>query len=127
MKVASNESGARIYDGTAEEQNKDCYFQSTWEREDYDHMSANANRITSFVKTFCPDLADGSRSINNVPILMLINDDRYVYCPYVWVRFYLLHGPEDGQKTELVLLCYRSGQRHRRTGQYSYGYKCREG
>ena len=77
MKVASNESGARIYDGTAEEQNKDCFFQSTWEREDYDHMSANADRITSFVKTFCPDLADGSRSINNVPILMLINDGRY--------------------------------------------------
>ena len=77
MTVASNASGARIYDGTPEEQNKDCYFQSTWEREDYDHMFANEDRIKAFVKTFCPDLADGSRSINEVPILMVINDTRY--------------------------------------------------
>ena len=77
MTVASNASGARIYDGTAEEQNKDCFFQSTWEREDYDHMFANESRIKSFVQTYCPDLYNGSRSINEVPILMVINDTRY--------------------------------------------------
>ncbi len=77
LKVASNESGARISDGTLEEQNRDCYFESTWGKTDYDNMAANEAIISSFVSTKCPDITGGLHTINEVPILVIINDARY--------------------------------------------------
>ena len=77
LKVASRESGARIYDGTAEEQNLDCYFQSTWERTQYSHMHANADRVFSFVEQYCPDVISGVHTKVEVPVLLIINDGRY--------------------------------------------------
>lgn len=77
LKVASNESGARISDGTTAEQNRDCYFRSTWGKDSYSNMKASADRVFSFVEDNCPDVVDGSHNINNVPVLIIINDTRY--------------------------------------------------
>ena len=77
LKVASNESGARISDGSPAEQTRDCFFQSTWGSDSYDNMSANANRIFQFVEENCPDVYNGVHSIQDVPVLVMINDTRY--------------------------------------------------
>ena len=77
LKVASNESGARISDGTTAEQNRDCYFRSTWGKDSYSNMKASADRVFSFVEDNCPDVVDGSHKITDVPILIIINDTRY--------------------------------------------------
>lgn len=77
MKVASKESGARISDGTAEEQTRDCYFQSTWGKSSYSGMTANPYRVFGFVETYCPDIVNGTHTIEEVPILLIINDTRY--------------------------------------------------
>jgi hypothetical protein len=84
LKVASNESGARISDGTPEEQNRDCYFQSTWGSDSYDSMSANENRVFSFVEDNCPDILDGTHTIEEVPVLIIINDNRYGGISWNW-------------------------------------------
>lgn len=77
LKVASNESGARISDGTLEQQNRDCFFQSSWKAEKYDDMRANDNRVFQFVQDNCPDIINGTHEIKDVPILMIINDARF--------------------------------------------------
>ena len=77
LKVASNESGARISDGTPEEQNRDCYFESTWGKSTYNEMSANDTKVFSFVSSHCPDIQDGIHNIKDVPVLLIINDNRY--------------------------------------------------
>lgn len=77
MKVASNESGARITDGTTAEQNRDCYFESAWGGSTYNDMEANDTKIRDFVNANCPDILDATHTINEVPILLIINDSRY--------------------------------------------------
>lgn len=78
LKVASNESGARITDGTLAEQRRDCYFQSSWgSGKNYGNMTANDNKVFDFVEANCPDLVDGTHVIQDVPILLIINDERY--------------------------------------------------
>lgn len=77
MKVASNESGARITDGTTAEQNKDCYFESAWGGSTYNDMVANETKIRDFVNANCPDILDATHTINEVPVLLIINDSRY--------------------------------------------------
>lgn len=84
MPVASNESGARIADGTLEEQNRDCYFQSSWNTTSYDGMRANDARVFQFVNNYCPDIINGSRTIDKVPILIIINDTRYGGISWNW-------------------------------------------
>ena len=79
LKVASNESGANITDGnynitTA----RDCYFGSMWGDDDkYDDMSANSDLIFDFVRKNCPDVKQGIHTLNEVPVLLIINDSRY--------------------------------------------------
>ena len=77
LKVASNESGARITDGTTEEQNRDCYFRSAWASESYSSMGADADRVFAFVEDNCPDILDGTHDITEVAVLLIINDSRY--------------------------------------------------
>lgn len=84
MPVASNESGARISDGEPEEQNRDCYFRSTWGENNYDGMSANSERVFSFVANNCPDILSGAKTIDKVPILLIINDTRYGGMAHIW-------------------------------------------
>ena len=78
LKVASNESGANVTDGKGNIiEPKDCYFGSRWGRNSYNDLNANDTKIYDFVKANCPDLADNSHTINEVPVLLIINDDRY--------------------------------------------------
>lgn len=77
LEVASNESGARISDGTAEEQSRDCYFRSTWGKNSYDGMNASADKVFAYVEDHCPDILDGTHTIDEVPVLLIINDTRY--------------------------------------------------
>jgi len=77
LKVPSAESGARISDGTPEEQNRDCYFQTTWGATSYNTMTANADRVFRFVSENCPDIVNEKHTIIEVPILIMINDTRY--------------------------------------------------
>ena len=78
LKVASNESGANITDGdgnivTA----RDCYFGSKWGDGEYDDMAANESQVYGYVSEHCPDIINGTHTIREVPILMIINDQRY--------------------------------------------------
>lgn len=84
MPVASKESGARVSDGTVAEQNRDCYFQSSWQKNDYGSMEANAGRVFSFVANNCPDILSGAKTIDKVPVLLIINDTRYGGIAYIW-------------------------------------------
>lgn len=88
LKVASNESGARIKDGTPEEQQRDCYFQSAWGKDDYTtpetRMEANDNILFQFVEDNCPDILDGSHTIEEIPVLIIINDSRYGGINWTW-------------------------------------------
>lgn len=79
MKVASNESGARITDGTDAEKTRECYFESEWGKDDYDHMKANDNKVFTYVAENCPDIGteEGKHTIDEVPVLIIINDTRY--------------------------------------------------
>ena len=77
LKVASEESGARISNGTTAEQSRKCYFESSWPSNSYSTMAANQTKITNFVTDNCPDIVSGKHTINEVPILMIINDSRY--------------------------------------------------
>lgn len=77
LEVASNESGARISDGTAEEQTRDCFFRSVWGNATYNNMEANADKVFAYVEDHCPDILDGTHTIEEVPVLLIINDTRY--------------------------------------------------
>jgi hypothetical protein len=78
LKVASNESGANITDGhgnitTA----RACFFGSKWGEDSYGDMTLDETVLYDFVKQYCPDLADRSHAVAEVPVLVIINDDRY--------------------------------------------------
>lgn len=77
LEVASNESGARISDGTAAEQTRDCYFRSVWGKDTYNNMEANSDKVFAYVEDHCPDILDGTHTIEEVPVLLIINDFRY--------------------------------------------------
>lgn len=78
LKAISEESGANITDGSGNITTAvNCYFGSRWGASSYGDMVADANIVYSFVQQNCPDIMDGSHSIDEVPILMLINDSRY--------------------------------------------------
>ena len=77
LKVASNESGASVTDGHGNITTKrDCYFRSKW-GPDYKDMAANADKVYSFVEDNCPDIKDGTHTIDDVSIAMIINESRY--------------------------------------------------
>ncbi|MBO4476629.1 MAG: hypothetical protein J5737_07915 [Bacteroidales bacterium] len=75
----SNESGASKTDGNGVITEKhDTYFGAQWGTDNnYSDMKADASTVYGFVQKNCPDILDGSHTIDEVPILMIINDDRY--------------------------------------------------
>ena len=78
LSVASNESGASVTDGNGHiTENHDCYFGSKWGTSSYSDMSLNRNVLDSFVEDNCPDIVNGVVTLAEVPILVIINDDRY--------------------------------------------------
>ena len=84
LKVPSKESGARISDGTPAEQTRDCFFQTTWGATSYSNMTANDDRVFSFVEANCPDIVNGVHTIDEVPVLIIVNDTRYAGMAWNW-------------------------------------------
>ena len=73
----SEEEGATETDGSGHPQTtKNTAFSSQW-GPGYKDMDADANAVFSFVEANCPDILNGTLSIEDVPILILINDTRY--------------------------------------------------
>lgn len=78
LSVASNESGASVTDGSGTIlTSRDTYFKARWGETNFNDMTADDDKVYSFVSHWCPEIADGTLKIQDVPILMLINDSRY--------------------------------------------------
>lgn len=78
LKVASRESGASISDGNGNVVTaRDTYFGAHWGGSAYKDMQAEDRIVFDFVEEKCPDITDGTHRITEVPVLMIINDDRY--------------------------------------------------
>lgn len=78
IEVPSAESGVNVTDGNGSIiEAKDCFFGSKWGRTTYGDMSANDQKVYSFVSAYCPDIADGTHNSREVPIAILANDTRY--------------------------------------------------
>ena len=75
--AASNQAGASVTDGKGNILTQiDNAFESRW-GPGYRDMDANDDLIYDYVSTHCPDIADGTLKISEVPIILLINDSRY--------------------------------------------------
>jgi hypothetical protein len=78
LSVPSRESGASITDGSGTiVTDRDTYFKAKWGADSYQDMSANSSKVFNFVKERCPEIVSGDLTIQDVPILMIINDPRY--------------------------------------------------
>lgn len=78
LKAASQESGASVTDGQGHiTTSVDSYFGSRWGADSYGDMEANAAEVYSFVSENCPDIKNGIHTIEEVPVMMIINDARY--------------------------------------------------
>ena len=78
LKVASRESGASITDGNGNIITQVAsYFGVRWGTDSYGDMRADAGTVYDFVSNKCPDIVNGIHTIDEVPILIIINDERY--------------------------------------------------
>ena len=78
LSVASNASGASVTDGSGTiVTSKDTYFKARWGETKFSDMTADDEKVYTFVSKWCPEIASGDLKIQDVPILMLINDSRY--------------------------------------------------
>lgn len=76
----SKEKGADNHSTGVE---KDTYFDSGWQ-DDYSDMGANENTVSTFLETYCPDIVNGSVTVNDVPVCLLVNDSRYGGICWSW-------------------------------------------
>ena len=78
LKVPSRESGASITDGYGNVTTPvSTYFGARWGENSYGDMRADDTTVFEFVSEHCPDILDGTHTIKEVPVLMIINDERY--------------------------------------------------
>ena len=78
LKVPSRESGASVTDGNGNVTTSvKTFFGAKWGASTYSDMSADSQKVFDFVSEHCPDILNGTHSISEVPILMIINDQRY--------------------------------------------------
>ena len=78
LTVPSHESGASITDGAGTiVTDRDTYFKARWGENSYDDMAANSTKVYNFVKEHCPEIVNEELTIQDVPVLMIINDPRY--------------------------------------------------
>ena len=74
---ASKEQGASITDGNGNVQTQvNNAFGSRW-GEGYKDMTANDDIVYEYASTHCPEIVNGDLTIDDVPILLIINDERY--------------------------------------------------
>lgn len=85
LKVASQGSGANVTDGNGNIiTNSGCYFGTGWGANSYGDMRANDNKVFNFVSANCPDIVSGIHTIDEVPIVMVVNDTRYAGRTWYW-------------------------------------------
>ena len=78
MQAVSNESGGSVTDGKGNvTEEHDTFFKTRWGTENYTDMGCDRNKVKSFVSEHCPEILDGTLTIDDVPVLVLINDKRY--------------------------------------------------
>lgn len=76
LPAVSEESGADILDKGSPVL-KNTYFNAGWGSDNYDNMTADGDKVFSFVKEHCPDIKNGLAKITETPIIMIVNDSRY--------------------------------------------------
>ena len=75
---ASNQAGASVSDGAGNiTEYHDTAFGSFWGGAKYEDMAANEGKVYGFVSAHCPSIVKGTRTIDEVPILLIINDERF--------------------------------------------------
>ena len=85
LKVASYESGASITDGNGNiTTSVYSYFGARWGKDSYADMRADDDKVFDFVALNCPDIANGIHTIEEVPVLMIVNDSRYGGKCWIW-------------------------------------------
>jgi hypothetical protein len=78
LRAASKQSGASVTDGYGNIVTLvDNYFGTKWGQDSYNDMTADSDFVFEFVSEHCPDIQDGTHTIAEVPILIIINDERY--------------------------------------------------
>ena len=85
LKVASQGSGANVTDGNGNVLvNSGCYFGTGWGADSYGDMRANDSRVFNFVSANCPDIITRIHTIDEVPIVLIVNDSRYGGRAWFW-------------------------------------------
>ena len=78
LSIPSQDSGASITDGNGTIiTQKNTAFNVRWGANSYSDLEADDNTVYEFVTHHCPEIVNGSLSIQEVPIAMIINDTRY--------------------------------------------------
>ena len=77
-RVASNESGAGVTDGSGNIVTAvDNYFGSSWGESSYSDMNADASKVQAYIMSHVPEIISGELTYKDVPVTLLINDNRY--------------------------------------------------
>ena len=85
LKVASEGSGGNVTDGNGKVLiQSGCYFGTGWGENSYGDMRADDSRVFTFVSTNCQDIREGLHSINEVPVIMIVNDSRHAGRAIIW-------------------------------------------
>jgi hypothetical protein len=78
MWTPSTDKGASITDGSGNiTTQRNTAFGSRWGKNSYDDMEADEDKVYGYVSTHCPEIVRGELTIDEVPILLVINDERY--------------------------------------------------
>lgn len=117
--AVSEEEGADNY-STGEQRN--TFFQAGWS-DNYSDMNCNSQILYDFITKNCPDIRNGATTIDGVPVIVIINDERYggicytsvtgrSYCmcpvsykggPIIWSGKYEGTGTNTGDWTNTVV------------------------
>ena len=78
MQAVSNESGASITDGNGNVVTPhDTYFGACWGENTYGDMTCKNDRVFNYVSGHCPEILNGELTVNEVPVLLIVNDNRF--------------------------------------------------
>ena len=85
LKVASNQSGAGVTDGNGNVVTPvNNYFGTKWGANSYGDMRADDNKVFNFVTANCPDIKSNIHTIDEVPVIIIVNDSRYAGRAWFW-------------------------------------------
>ena len=74
----SNQTGGSVTNGSGVvTQAHDTAFGTRWGSDSYNDMTADADKVFSYVSAHCPEIVKGTLTIRDVPVLIIVNDSRY--------------------------------------------------